>query len=187
MLLLTHREKTLLHSLVSTALITRPYSLSLILLLPGKLFLRPWYCLSVSGISQKKYEQIAGNVVHRPLAQVVSFHQGWDGHLICSFFCFLLFFVIMIYKMAFLKKFYSALKQRYLQFIMVNARLCSATSHHCISGPRRLKRDLLQTDSSAHVWQSADWNNNHHSGLLLVFGSDVCVQYCAKVFSNPSL
>lgn len=65
----------------------------------------------------------------------------------------------MIYKMVFLKKkFYSALKQRYLQFIMINARLCSATSHHCISGPRRLKRDLLQTDSSAHVWQSAQWD-----------------------------
>lgn len=58
----------------------------------------------------------------------------------------------------FKKKFYSALKQRYLQFIMINARLCSSTSHHCISGPRRLKRDLLQTDSSAHVWQSAQWD-----------------------------
>lgn len=41
---------------------------------------------------------------------------------------------------------------------MINAKLCSATSHHCISGPRRLKRDLLQTDSSAHNWQSAQWD-----------------------------
>lgn len=60
------RGEDALHSLVSTALITRLCSIFLKLLLPRKLFFCPWYfvCLPVSRISHKPYEQIAWNVVY---------------------------------------------------------------------------------------------------------------------------